>query len=76
MTNPTIKIVNVATGEEITREMTEEEIAEHETRVAEFQSALAVEAEKAAEEAARLSAKLAIYAKLGLTEEEINTLIS
>jgi hypothetical protein len=32
--------------------------------------------EKATEEAARLSAKLAIYAKLGLTEEEINTLIS
>jgi len=33
-------------------------------------------AEKAAEETTRLLAKLAIYAKLGLTEKEINTLIS
>jgi hypothetical protein len=68
--------INIQTGVETIVPMTEEEIAAHEARVAEFQAALAVEAQKAAEEAARLSAKLAIYAKLGLTEEEINTLIS
>jgi hypothetical protein len=68
--------INIQTGAETIVPMTEEEIAEQEARVAEFQAALAVEAQKAAEEAARLSAKLAIYAKLGLTEEEINTLIS
>jgi hypothetical protein len=68
--------INIQTGVETIVPMTEEEIAEHEARVTEFQAALAVEAQKASEEAARLSAKLAIYAKLGLTEEEINTLIS
>jgi hypothetical protein len=68
--------INIQTGAETIVPMTEEEIAEHEARVAEFQASQAAEAQKAAEEAARLSAKLAIYAKLGLTEEEINTLIS
>ena len=53
--------------------------AEKQTRLNAEQKAIADAAlaeQKAAEEAERLSAKLAIYAKLGLTEEEINTLIS
>ena len=54
-------------GEELVRWL---ELKEHSDALAQ------IEAQKAAEEASRLSAKLAIYAKLGLTEEEINTLIS
>jgi hypothetical protein len=72
---PNITIHNIETGEIITREMNAEELTQWEAdRVAEATRQEA-EAQKAAEEAARLSAKLAIYAKLGLTEEEINTLI-
>ena len=71
---------NVQTGEVKEVEMTAEEVAAFEARakeVADVNAAIAeAEEQKAAEEAARLSAKLAIYAKLGLTEEEINTLIS
>jgi hypothetical protein len=63
------KIVNIQTGEETFRDFTDEEVS-----VIEANQTKA--AEETAEEAARLSAKLAIYAKLGLTEEEINTLIS
>jgi hypothetical protein len=71
---------NVETGEVKEVEMTAEEVAIFEARAQEIASATSAiveaKAQKAAEEAARLSAKLAIYAKLGLTEEEINTLIS
>jgi hypothetical protein len=69
MTNPMIRIHNQETDEIIDREMNAEELAQWEID-------RAAQAQRAAEEAARLSAKLAIYAKLGLTEEEINTLIS
>jgi len=73
---PNITIHNIETGEIITREMNAEELTQWEAdRVAEATRQEA-EAQKAAEEATRLSAKLAIYAKLGLTEEEINTLLS
>ena len=76
MTNPIIKIHNIETGEIVEREMTAEELAQYEADQAAQVTQQEAEAQKAAEEAARLSAKLAIYAKLGLTEEEINTLIS
>jgi hypothetical protein len=69
MTNSMIRIHNMETDEVIDREATAEELAE-------WEAEKAAQAQQAAEEAARLSAKLAIYAKLGLTEEEINTLIS
>jgi hypothetical protein len=58
-------IYDAENDEFVPRPLTEEELAE-----------ITAAEQKAAEEAARLSAKLAIYAKLGLTEEEINTLIS
>ena len=76
MTNPIIKIHNIETGEIVEREMTAEELAQYEADQAAQVTQQEAEAQKAAEEAARLSTKLAIYAKLGLTEEEINTLIS
>ena len=71
---------NIETGEIKETELTPAEVAELESEFVRTQEIIKVradaEAQKAAEEAARLSAKLAIYAKLGLTEEEINTLIS
>ena len=70
------RIHNVETNEIVERPFTEEEIAQVEARKAESQAKAQAEEQQAAEEASRLSAKLAIYAKLGLTEEEINTLIS
>jgi hypothetical protein len=76
MTNPMIRIHNQETDEVIDREMTAEELAYWEADKAAQAARQEAEAQKAAEEAERLSAKLAIYAKLGLTEEEINTLIS
>jgi hypothetical protein len=72
----TIKFVNVETGKEIEREMNAEELTQWEANKEAELARQEVEVQKAAEEASRLSAKLAIYAKLGLTEEEINTLIS
>ena len=60
---------NCVTGETTIVPLTEEEVAQREAAQAK------ITAELEASEA-RLSAKLAIYAKLGLTEEEINTLIS
>ena len=76
----TIKIHNAETNEVIEREMTEEEFAKLET---ERISTEQVETERlAAEEQARLdaeakaAAKAAVLAKLGLTEEEINTFLA
>jgi hypothetical protein len=61
--------INIQTGAETIVPMTEEEIAEHEARVAEFQTALATEAEKAV-------AKQAVLDRLGLTAEEAALLLS
>lgn len=69
MTKPTIKIVNVETGEEIEREMTADEIAQQEANKVEALSAKEAEAAKAAE-------KAALLAKLGITEDEAKLLLS
>jgi hypothetical protein len=61
--------VNTQTGVETIVPMTEEEIAEHEARVAEFQAALAAETE-------RVAAKQAVLDRLGLTAEEAALLLS
>ena len=60
------KIINVLTGEEtITeRDMNAEELAQYEADQIANAAQQETEAQKASEEAARLSAKLAIYAKL------------
>ena len=67
MTNPIIKIVNATTGQEVEREMTEEELLEHEETLA-FQKAF-VEAENQ-KQALRESANSKLAA-LGLSPEEI-----
>jgi hypothetical protein len=63
MTNPTIKIHNVETGEVIEREMNAEELAQLETDQTEF----AIKEQAKAEQAV---AKQVLLARLGITEEE------
>lgn len=65
-----VKEIIVTTGEEIEREMTEQEFAEYESNL---QEELAKQAEQAAKEAARQSA-LDKLAALGLTSEEIQAI--
>lgn len=67
---PTITFFNSETGEQVSREMTAEEIAEMATVDAEN---IASQAVAAAHEAARQSA-LAKLAALGLTSDEITAL--
>lgn len=67
---PTILIIDVATGQEIIRELTADELAQRELDAAE---AATVQAAIEAKAAARQSA-LAKLAELGLTEEEIAAL--
>ncbi len=65
---PEIKIVNVQTGEEIVREMNDEEFANYEIDVA---NGRAKEEAKAQAEAD----KAALLAKLGITADEFKTLL-
>lgn len=68
MTNLQIKIVNCETGEEIIRDMTEEELAQLE---------LDKKAQKQRQEelAAKAQARQAILDRLGITEEEARLLV-
>jgi hypothetical protein len=67
--NPTIKIVNATTGEEIVREMNKDELAEYQRNEA------SVAARKEAETSAA-TAKAALLTRLGITEEEAKLLLS
>jgi len=70
MTKPTVKIVNAETGEEIMRDMNAEELAQWE-----IDKARSVE--RAADEAAAVSAKEVAQAKLaalGLTTDDLKAL--
>lgn len=71
MANDTITIVDVATGLNIVREMTDEEQAQHNAEIAFNQ---AEKAKKEAEALALKETKISAYRKLGLTEEEIEAL--
>jgi hypothetical protein len=68
MTNPTIKIHNLETGEIIEREMNVQELAQFEAEQVENQIEKEVIATKAAEKAALLE-------KLGITAEEAQLLL-
>lgn len=70
MTNPTIKIHNVETGEVIEREMNAKELAQWQAAKTEAQAETQAKAQKAAEKAAA-TAKLAA---LGLTEDDLKAL--
>jgi hypothetical protein len=69
MPNPTIRIHNTETDEIIDREMTKAEFDQYKKDVA------ATEASKAAE-LAKIEAKAALLAKLGITAEEAQLLLS
>lgn len=71
MSNPTIKIVDVSTGEEVEREMTDEEATNFELV---RQSALQQKAVEEAQEQARQTALDKLRA-IGLTDEEIAALV-
>ena len=68
MTQPTIKIHNVETGEVIEREMTAEELAQ-------LEADKVSSAERKAAQAAIDSAREAILARLGITAEEAQLLL-
>ena len=69
MTRPTINITNVSTGESITREMNDEEFAQHLIDKAEAEARrLAIKAEA--------TAKAALLDRLGITADEAKLLLS
>jgi hypothetical protein len=68
MTNPTIRIHNIETGEIVDREMNAEELAQWEADQAEHAAKASAEARKSAEKAALLE-------KLGITEDEARLLL-
>jgi hypothetical protein len=68
MTKPQVKIVNCETGEEIVREMNDDEFSQYEADQAAAVTQAAAEAAKAAE-------KAVILARLGLTEDELKTIL-
>ena len=63
MTTPQVKIVNAETGEEILRDMNAAELTQLAKEVAEREAIEAAEAKAKAD-------KAALFAKLGITEEE------
>ena len=69
MTKPTIKIHNAETGEIIEREMNADELAQYEIDVLR-------DAERAARIKSTADAKQAILDRLGLTSDEVQTLLS
>lgn len=69
MANPMIKIVNAETGEEIEREMTEDELKEHQA----MQKAYA---KKMADIETKETSKAALLDRLGITADEAALLLS
>lgn len=69
MTNKTIKIHNVETGEIFEREMTDAEFTQ-------WQADQAAEAAREAAEAQKAADKAALLEKLGITEDEAKLLLS
>lgn len=72
MPRPSILIHNAATGETVTREMDDDEFAQHEADQA--ASAAATEAAEA-EAASKAAARTALLARLGITEAEARLLL-
>jgi len=67
-TLPQVKIVNVETGEEIVRDANAEELAQMEIDAANAPA-------KQAEVEAKANQKSALLARLGLTEDELKTIL-
>ena len=73
MANPTRIEIDCSTGVETIIELTDEEVAELETRALQADED---RAEREAEATAKLEAKQAVLAKLGLTDEEAAALLA
>ena len=73
MSNPIIEIFDAATGENISREMTNEEYAAEKARIKSNEE-IAIALKSA--ELAKQTAKTELFAKLGITEEEAKLLLS
>jgi len=73
MANDNKYTFDAATGEEVISVLTDEEQA---ARDAEVTANAALKAEKEAEETAKIAAREAVLAKLGLTPEEANALLA
>ena len=69
MTRPTVLVHNMATNQIIEREMNDEEFLQYSQLIASKTSEEAAEAAKAAE-------KAALYAHLGITEDQARLLLS
>ena len=67
-TRPTVRIHNVETDEVIDREMNDDEFAEYQARLAD-------QATKEAEAEAKATAKTAILDRIGLTADELKTIL-
>lgn len=76
MTKPIIKEVNVSTGEEIEREMNDEEVAQLETDRLAAQAQKEADKLAAAEKAAAKQSAMDKLTALGLTADEVAALIS
>ena len=72
MTNPTVRIHDIATNEIVDREMSDEEYVNYSAAIA-AQIAANAEAELQAE--AKANDKLALLERLGLTEDELKTIL-
>lgn len=72
MPRPSIVIHDAATGETVTREMTDDEYAQYEADQAAYAAAKAAEE---AEAAAKQAARDALLARLGITEDEARLLL-
>lgn len=73
MLRPTIQIHNALTGEDIVREMNDEEFAQYTADIAAEEERRSAEEAEIAEKAAQ---KAALLGRLGLTEEEFAILNS
>ena len=69
MTKPTIKIVNVSTGEEIEREMNDDEFAQYEIDQA-------AEIKKQTETETAAAAKTELLERLGISDDEAKLLLT
>ena len=69
MPNPMIKIVNAETGEEIEREMTADELKDHQAMQKAYR-------DKIAADQAKETSKAALLERLGITADEAALLLS
>jgi hypothetical protein len=78
MTKPLVQLIDVTTGEEILREMTDEEYSfwsEQKEKIdAEYEEAAIIKAQEEAAAKAKKTAKAQALAALGLSQEIVNLL--